>query len=219
MLLCRWKIPAQSGGPMERSHLLVFAITYLVALALPGPGVAALLGRVLARGMHGAPAFIAGTVAGGLAWFTIAATGLAMLASTFAALFVVIRYTGAAYILYLAWKAWTAPALAIDVAAPATAEHGRLFLAGLSVNLGNPKNIFFFLALLPTVVDVGSLTLAGFFELALIITVIAFSVLILYAVLAARARRLFASPGAVRLLNRGSGAVMAGAAVTMAATR
>ncbi len=162
---------------MEHSHLLVFAVAYFVALALPGPGVAALLGRVLARGMHGTPAFIAGTVVGGLAWFTIAATGLA------------------------------------------PAEHGRLFLAGVAVNLGNPKNIVFFLALLPTVVDIGTLTLLGFCELALIIAVIAFSVLIVYAVLAARARRLFATPGAVRLLNRGSGAVMAGAAVTMAATR
>jgi threonine/homoserine/homoserine lactone efflux protein len=182
---------------MEHSHLLVFAITYLVALALPGPGVAALLGRVLARGMHGTPAFIAGTVVGGLAWFTIAATGLAILASTFASVFVA---AGAAHILYLAWKFWTAPARPVAIEAPASAEHGRLFLAGLSVNL----------------VDVGSLTLLSFFELALIITVIAFSVLTAYALAAARARRLFMSRNAVRLLNRGSGAVMAGAAVAMA---
>jgi threonine/homoserine/homoserine lactone efflux protein len=171
---------------MEHSHLLVFAITYLVALALPGPGVAALLGRVLARGIHGVPAFIAGIVVGGLAWFTIAATGLAMLASTFAFVFVVVRYAGAAYILYLAWKFWTAPARPINIEAPASAEHGRRFLAGPSVNLGNPKNIVFFLALLPTVVDVGSLTLLGFFELALIIAVIAFSVLTVYWRLRAR---------------------------------
>jgi threonine/homoserine/homoserine lactone efflux protein len=204
---------------MEHSRLLVFAITYLVALALPGPGVAALLGRVLARGMHGAPAFIAGTVVGGLAWFTIAATGLAVLASAFASIFVVIRYAGAAYILYLAWKAWNAPARPIEIAPPAQAEHGRLFMAGVATNLGNPKNIVFFLALLPTVVDVGALTVLDFFAMATIIAVIAFGVLIVYALLAARARRLFASAGAVRLLNRGSGAVMAGAAVTMAATR
>ena len=99
---------------------------------------------------------------------------------------------------------------------PDPTGHGRLSLAGLSVNLGNPKNIVFFLALLPTVVDIGTLTVLGFIELALIITVIAFSVLIAYALAAARARRLFASPGAVRLLNRGSGAVMAGAAAAMA---
>jgi threonine/homoserine/homoserine lactone efflux protein len=92
-----------------------------------------------------------------------------------------------------------------------------MFLAGLAVNTGNPKNIVFFLALLPTVVDVGTLTPLGFFELAMIITVIAFSVLIAYAFAAARARRLFTAPGAVRLLNRSSGAVMAGAAVTIAA--
>jgi threonine/homoserine/homoserine lactone efflux protein len=202
---------------MEHSRLLVFAITYFVALAMPGPGVAALLGRVLARGMNGAPAFIAGTVLGGLVWFAIAATGLAMLASTFASFFTAVRYAGAAYLIYLAWRAWNAPVLPIDVHAPLAGDHRRLFFAGLAVNLGNPKNIVFFLALLPTVVDVGTLTPLGFFELAIIITVIAFSVLIVYAFAAARARRLITAPGAVRLLNRGSGVVMAGAAVTIAA--
>ena len=202
---------------MEHSRLLVFAITYFVALAMPGPGVAALLGRVLARGMQGAPAFIAGTTLGGLVWFTVAATGLAMLASTFASLFTAVRYAGAAYLIYLAWKAWNAPTLPFDVHAPPAGDHGRMFLAGLAVNVGNPKNIIFFLALLPTVVDVGTLTPLGFFELALIITVICFGVLIVYAHAAARARRLFTRPRAVRLLNRGSGAVMAGAAVTIAA--
>lgn len=202
---------------MQHSRLLVFAITYFVALAMPGPGVAALLGRVLARGMHGALAFIAGTVLGGLAWFIIAATGLAVLASTFASFFTAIRYAGAAYLLYLAWKSWNAPALPVDIHAPPAGDQRRMFLAGLAVNLGNPKNIMFFLALLPTVVDVGTLTPLDFFEIALIITVIAFSVLIVYAFAAARARRLFTAPGAVRLLNRGSSVVMAGAAVTIAA--
>ena len=49
---------------MDSSHLLVFGITYLIALALPGPGVAALLGQVLVGGVRGAPAYIAGTVLG-----------------------------------------------------------------------------------------------------------------------------------------------------------
>ncbi len=202
---------------MDASHLLVFAAAYLVALVLPGPGVTALVARVLARGTQGAPAFIAGFVVGSLVWFAIAATGLAVLAATFTALFLVIRYAGAAYLLYLAWKLLTSPPAALDGAAASPDGLGRLFLAGLAINLGNPKVIVFFLALLPTVVDLGHLTPVGFLELALIVTVIASSVLTAYTLAAARARRIFASPRSMRLMKRGGGIVMAGAAITIVA--
>jgi len=201
---------------MDYAHLLVFAVAYFAALVLPGPGVTALIARVLARGMHGTPAFIAGFAVGSLVWFSIAATGLAVLAATFATVFVAIRYAGAAYLLYLAWKFWTAPARPLDTPQVSPDAHGRLFLTGVAINLGNPKVIVFFLALLPTVVDLGTLTPLGFAELALIITAIVSGVLTAYALTAARARRLLTSPRAVRLVNRGSSAVMAGAAVTIA---
>jgi threonine/homoserine/homoserine lactone efflux protein len=201
---------------MDHSRLLVFAAAYLAALVLPGPGVTALIARVLARGTHGAPAFIAGFVVGALVWFTIAATGLAVLATTFATVFVAIRYAGSAYLLYLAWKLWTAPARPLDAPQASPEHRGRLFLTGVAINLGNPKVIVFFLALLPAVVDLGTLTPSGFTELALIVAVIASTVLTTYALAAARARRLLTSSRAVRLVNRGSSVVMAGAAVTIA---
>jgi threonine/homoserine/homoserine lactone efflux protein len=202
---------------MDSAHLVAFAIAYFAVLVLPGPGVTALIARVLARGTQGAPAFISGFVAGALAWFTIAATGLAVLASTFATLFVAIRYAGAAYLLFLAWKFWTAPAGLRPSSTPSADAPGRLFLAGLAINLGNPKVIVFFLALLPTVVDLAALTPIGFAQLAAIVAVIASGVLTAYAVTAARARRLITSPRAVRLANRGSSVVMAGTAVSIAA--
>jgi threonine/homoserine/homoserine lactone efflux protein len=201
---------------MDHSHLLVFAAAYLAALVLPGPGVTALVARVLARGTQGVPAFIAGCVIASLMWFIIAATGLALLAASFATVFVAVRYAGAAYLLYLAWKLWTAPVRPFKDEPVPPDHRGRLFLTGIAINLGNPKVIVFFLALLPTVVEVGTLSPLGFVELALIIVAIASSVLTAYALAASRARRLFVSPQAVRLLNRGSGVVMAGAAVTIA---
>lgn len=202
--------------PMDLAHLLVFALAYLAVVALPGPGVTALVARVLARGTHGVPAYIAGFIAGALLWFTLAATGLAAIAASFAALFIVIRYLGAAYLLYLAWKLWTAnaqPASAVD---RSPEGHGRLFLAGLAINLGNPKAVVFFLALLPTVVDLSTLTPLGFAEMALLIVVIVSGVFAAYTIAAARTRRLFTSPRALRIANRGSAVVMAGAAAAVA---
>jgi threonine/homoserine/homoserine lactone efflux protein len=105
----------------------------------------------------------------------------------------------------------------VDVTAASPDNRSRLFLAGLAINLGNPKVIVFFLALLPTVIDLRALTPFGFAELASIVAIIASSVLTAYALAAGRARRLFTSPRAVRAVNRGSSAVMAGAAVTIVA--
>ena len=202
---------------MTLPSLIIFAVAYLAVLVLPGPGVTALIARVLVRGPKGSPAFIGGFVCGALVWFTIAAAGLAAIASAFATLFVAIRYAGAAYLLYLAWKLWNAPAKSPDAVDASPDGRWRLFLTGRAINLGNPKVIVFFLALLPTVVNLDALTLFGFAELAVLIIVIASSVLTVYALAAARARRVFTSPRAIRLMNRGSGLAMASAAVTIAA--
>src|SRR6185295_18617472 len=146
---------------MTLAGLLTFGAVYGAAVASPGPGVTAVVARVLARGLRGAPAFIAGFLVGDLIWFALAATTLHALVQTFAILFVVIRYVGAAYLLYLAWRLWTAPAAGEAVESRAD-QPLRLFLGGLSLTLGNPKVIFFFLALLPIVVDLGTLSVPGF---------------------------------------------------------
>jgi threonine/homoserine/homoserine lactone efflux protein len=202
---------------MDLQSLLVFSAAYLAVVILPGPGVTALVARVLARGTHGTPAFIAGFAAGSLAWFTVAATGLAALASAFGGLFIAVRYAGAAYLLYLAWKLWNAPPRPVITQTVTPDGRWRLFLAGLAINLGNPKAIVFFLALLPTVVDLNALTPLGFAELAIAMATIVSAVFAAYTAAAARARRLFTSPRAISLVNRGSGLVMAGAAAAVAA--
>lgn len=205
---------------MSLYGLLVFAAVYLLAVASPGPGVAAVIARSLARGTRGAPAFIAGFLVGDLIWFTFAATGLAALAQTAQALFEVVKYAGAAYLLYLAYKLWTAPVAANDGAAVPEFERGQkplqLFLGSLTLTLANPKTIIFFMALLPTVVELEQLTLLGFLEIVLTIAIVLPLTLGAYVLLADRARRMFRSATAVRRINRGTGAAMACAAVAVA---
>ena len=201
---------------MEASQLIIFTLAYLAVLVMPGPGVTALVARVLARGGRGAPAFIAGFVSGAVAWLTIAVTGLSALAATFSQLFLAIRYAGAAYLLFLAWKFWKASPISQAAGDASPDGSVRLFFAGLAINLGNPKVIVFFLALLPTVVDIGTLTPPGFAELVLIVFAVATSVLSIYALAAARARRLLTTRRTLRLVNRGSSVVMAGTAICIA---
>ena len=121
--------------------LAVFSLVYALAVASPGPGVAAVVARSLVRGTRGVPAFIAGFVIGDLVWFTVAVTGLAALAQTAGAVFAAIKYAGAAYLLYLAWRMWTTraigPSEGDDQPVEALSQRpSRLFAGSLALTLG-----------------------------------------------------------------------------------
>jgi threonine/homoserine/homoserine lactone efflux protein len=202
---------------MDLAALVLFASTLLVAAASPGPGIAALVARVIGRGLDGAPAFAAGLMLGDLVWLAVATLGLAVVAQTFHEIFLVIKYAGAAYLIYLAYRMWTAPVVARDVAADRRREsHVRLFVAGLALTLGNPKVVAFYLALLPNLIDLTRVGVVGYVELASICVVVLTIVFGAYVIAAARARALFRSTRALRLLNRAGGTMMAGAAVAVA---
>jgi threonine/homoserine/homoserine lactone efflux protein len=197
------------------TSLIIFAAVYFVAVATPGPGVAALIARVLGQGLVGVAPFIAGYFVADMIWLTLAATGLAVVAKTFAGVFVVIKLAGAAYLLFLAWKMATVPlALAAN---PRPASRGwRAFLASLSLTLGNPKVMVFFLSIMPLVVDVRTLALSALLELGAVCGAVIFSTLALYALAADRARAFLSSTRAMTLVHRATGGLMAGAAVAVA---
>jgi threonine/homoserine/homoserine lactone efflux protein len=202
---------------MEPSALLVFAVALLVAAGTPGPSIAALVARVLARGWRDVLPFLAAMWLGEGVWLAVAGLGLAAVAQTFNLLFVAIKYLGAAYLLYLAWKIWHAPATAADEAPLRERSAGRLFLAGMAVTLGNPKIMLFYLALLPTIVDLTRVTGLDWVQLGLTMLAVLVAVDLAWVLLAAQARRLLRSPRAVRAANRTGAVVMAGAATAIVA--
>jgi threonine/homoserine/homoserine lactone efflux protein len=203
---------------MDPAALLIFAAALFVAAASPGPGIAAIVARVLGRGLNGAVAFTAGLALGDVVWLTIAILGLAAIEHTFYGVFLVIKYAGVLYLLYLAYRLWTQPVEAREVVAQASNDKPvRLFLAGLAVTMGNPKVMVFYLALLPSLINLQAVTLLGWLELSLVTLGVLAVVFGTYVLLAARTRALFTSPRANRMVNRGTGAVMASAAVAIAA--
>ena len=201
---------------MSLASLLLFAAVYAAAVATPGPGIAALVARVLAHGLKGVAPFVLGFVVGDLVWLALAATGLSALAHAFAGVFVAVKYAGAAYILYLAWRMATAPAAAPE-AAPAASRGFRAFFGALSLTLGNPKVMVFFVSIMPLVVDVRTLAPASLAGLAALSAVVLSSVLGAYALAADRARALFRSARALGAVHRASAGVMAGVAVAVVA--
>jgi threonine/homoserine/homoserine lactone efflux protein len=197
---------------MDPLTLVAFTIAYAIAVAVPGPGVTAVVARALGGGFRGAFPMVLGILAGDLLYLMFAIFGLAAIAALYAPVFVVIRWAGAAYLLYIAWKFWTAKPGTEQVRARSDTGW-KTFLSGLALTLGNPKTIIFYLALLPTVVPLDRpMTVLGISELVAIVVVVLLAIGCAYAGLAAMARELFRSPRAVRRLNRTAGGLMAGAA-------
>lgn len=202
---------------LDLSAVAIFAVALMMAAGSPGPSIAALVARVLARGWRDVMPFLAAMWIGEAIWLTCAIAGLATLAETFHWAFVAIKYLGVCYLLYLAWQMWTAPAPSDDERITA---HGKgafgMFLTGLAVTLGNPKIMVFYLALLPTIINLHAVTLGGWATLTLTMLVVLAVIDIAYVVLAARARLLLRSPRAVRIANRVSAGSMSGAAAWIA---
>jgi threonine/homoserine/homoserine lactone efflux protein len=198
--------------------LATFCVTYFLAVATPGPGVAAVISQSLARGAAGAPAFIAGFLVGDLLWFLAVILGLSALAEHAHTAFMALKYLGALYLLYLAYKLWSAPVRPLEE--DAALEVGRppraLFLGSLTLTLSNPKPMLFFLAVLPTVVPLETLNALGHFEILGAIVVILPATLGGYVLIAARARAWLRSARAVKIVNRSSGTLIAAAAVAVA---
>ncbi|WP_186063087.1 LysE family translocator [Burkholderia gladioli] len=201
---------------MALSALLVFALALMVAAGSPGPGIAALVARVMSNGFRDVLPFLAAMWIGEILWMSFAVAGLAALAKTFATAFLLLKIAGIVYLLFLAVKMWLAPAAVDDGQLPSGQSPLRMFAAGLTVSLGNPKIMVFYVALLPTLVDLSHVGPLAWAELALTMLVVMAAVDLSWALLAARARRLLTSRRAVKVANRASATMMAGAAVVMA---
>ena len=81
---------------MDWHGIAVFAIAYALVVISPGPGLASFVGQILGHGIKAAPAQALGIYAGDLVWYTLAATGLAARAHTFAGVVMMMKWQGAA---------------------------------------------------------------------------------------------------------------------------
>src|SRR3954466_10112666 len=131
--------------------LLLFAAASLALLAVPGPAVIYLVTRSVTQGRAAGLVSVLGVETGTFAYALAAAVGLTGLIAASQTGFTVVRYAGAAYLVWLGVRKLLerdAP----DAAAPASAR-SRLYLRGVLVQLLNPKIAIFFLAFLPQFVD------------------------------------------------------------------
>ena len=186
-------------------YLLFLTVATLTVLS-PGPGVLMTLTNALRYGLRGTIGGILGIASGALLVAGISATTLGAVLAASALAFTVLKLAGAAYLIYLGARLWRSPPVPVASEQAHQASFKRRFLEGLSLQLTNPKAIFFFLSVFPQFIE-GE---AGFVrQFALLVLTYAALVMVIhtgYALFAHQARAWLTSERGGRTVNRLGGA-------------
>jgi len=130
--------------------LLLFGVATLIITAAPGPGVLYVSARSLSQGRRAGFASAFGIEFGEVVWIAAAATGLTALLATSASVLTVLRFAGAAYLIFLGVQRWRH---AENFVMPSPAPIGRMFTQGVITQLLNPKVALFAIAFLPPFIN------------------------------------------------------------------
>lgn len=149
--------------------LTLFIVSGLLLNIMPGPDSLLIMARSATQGWRAGCAAALGIGAGTMVHVTAAAVGISALLATSAAAFSVVKWVGAAYIIYMGIGMLRAklkggdPATSAAPAAPAPLPYGRIFAQGFLTNVLNPKVALFFLAFVPQFISADSSNKAAAF--------------------------------------------------------
>jgi threonine/homoserine/homoserine lactone efflux protein len=200
-------------------NLLLFTGAALVLLLIPGPAVLYVVARSVAQGRKAGIVSVLGIHTATLIHIAAAALGLSVLVLSSALAFNIVKYAGAAYLVWLGFRKLFGPVETPSANGALTRySHAQLFRDGFLVNLLNPKTALFFLAFLPQFVDVSrghvamQITILG-----LLLALLGVCTDSAYALLAGLVgERLKRSRGYVKFERYGSGVLFIGLGVTAA---
>ena len=200
---------------------LTFAAASLALLLIPGPTVLLVLSYALSKGRSVAVASAAGVALGDLVAMTASLAGLGAIVLASAAAFTVLKWIGAAYLVWLGVRLIrSAPSDGLEAQTMGRDVTARnVFAHNAAVTALNPKSIAFFIAFVPQFVDTQAPLLPQF--AILIATFVGLAALnaLAYALLADRLRRLISRPGVIAWITRGGGVTLIGMGVLTATMR
>ncbi|WP_395103875.1 LysE family translocator [Actinomadura sp. SCN-SB] len=185
---------------------------------LPGPDMAVVTQRAIARGRSDALRAMAGIVSGLLVWGLCAIAGLAAVLAASAEAYLVVKLLGAGYLVFLGARAlWDNRRGSVPPEESRAGGAGGAYWTGLVTNALNPKIAVFYVGLLPALVPDGLPVAPGMALLVLLHAALSVAWLGGYAGLLARARSLVERPGVRRALGRATGVALIGFGVRVAA--
>lgn len=188
---------------------LAFLIAIIIFSITPGPGVFAILAKAMTQGGKACFSLSLGMAISDIIYLILACYGLAVIAENWGSLFTVIRIIGALYLIYLGWKMWNDRShLTGDATSIKPQTEMMNFVQGFLISASNPKVILFYIAFLPTFMDLNSLSNQDFAIASVLCLVGLMLGLMSIAFTASWARRYFRSEKAMTGLNRIAGTIM-----------
>lgn len=199
---------------MPLEHWIAFTAASAVLLAIPGPTMLLVISHALGHGRRSGVATVAGVALGDFTAMTGSMLGLGALLAASATLFLVLKWIGAAYLIYLGIRLWRAPVAEDPAAEAGAARPSRVFLHGFAVTALNPKTLTFFIAFLPQfmVPSAPMLPQMALLEATFLVLAIATNTSV-YLAASSVAHRAVGWPAFRRLLNRTGGGIFIGAGV------
>ncbi|SFS70383.1 LysE family translocator [Marininema halotolerans] len=141
---------------MAWETIIQFLGVAILLTIMPGPDNLFVIAQSISHGKKAGVTIALGLCSGVIVHTLAAALGISAILYSSAFAFQVIKYAGAAYLLYLAWQAWREPSGAFITGEAPALQSGALFRRGILMNVLNPKVSLFFLALLPQFVTPGT---------------------------------------------------------------
>lgn len=196
-----------------------FAAASAVLLVIPGPTILLVVSYALGQGWRTALPMAVGVALGDFTAMTLSMLGIGALLLASATVFTVLKWIGAAYLIYLGIKLFRSGGT-LDARPRTDAVSATKMLAhAWLVTALNPKSITFFVAFLPQFInrDADFLTQMVIFETTFL--TLAFANAFGYALVASRARNLVRNPRAITIFNRAGGTLLVGAGIATVAVR
>jgi threonine/homoserine/homoserine lactone efflux protein len=183
----------------------------IVATSTPGPAVLFVMTNSTLHGRRKAVFAALGNIVGLFCLGIIAVTGLGTILKTSEIIFSIIKYAGAAYLIYLGLKLVFQKSLDLTTMQNQLISTGvssqKIFFQAFCVALSNPKAIVFLTALFPQFVNINEALIPQFSILIATLMIFSFSFLMFYALLAHQAKTFLNKPNRIKAFNRASGSI------------
>ncbi len=193
---------------MDLISILTFTAAIFIFMASPGPGTFAVISRAIGSGFTHAVFMSSGMVMGDVIFLLLAIFGLSAIASSMSDIFLIVKYIGGIYLIYLGIKIITTKVLGQTIKSSKSSSYLGDFISGFFISLSNPKVIVFYIGFLPTFVDLSTLTPGDTVLVVTLVLVMLSTILCSYAYFASRAREAIKKPKAQKIMNRVAGGTM-----------
>lgn len=188
------------------NHFFLYFLSSIIASIIPGLAVMGCFSTSMKYGFRAAIVLALGTITADIIYFILSGLGVIVLINDCKILFFILKYAGIAYLYYLALQSFVSKETKLSVETKnetnvKVKKDSMFYFSGLAINLANPKNILFFLAILPQYIDVKLSVAPQVFWLTLASEIPAFSILLGYAFFAKKLQPLLMKDNMAKIFN------------------